>query len=77
MEADLEKGAERTRPWSAPELVDPLPPHLLDRARRVVEAQQNTIAVLAGEQSSVARHLGALRTVPTPHSGSVYLDVIG
>lgn len=77
MEADLHQDIERIHPWTAPDRADPIPPHLLDRARRIVEAQQTAIAVLADEQSSVARHLGALRTVPTPYSGSVYLDVVG
>jgi hypothetical protein len=84
MEADLLRNvdpeeSEEAATWSAPADAGPLPPHLLDRARRIVDAQQTAIAVLAEEQASVARHLAALRTVPSPVTAgrSVYLDVVG
>ncbi|SFN41851.1 hypothetical protein [Mycetocola miduiensis] len=81
MEADLHRSfdPEESLPWTPPADAGPLPEHLFDRARRVYDAQQRAIAALTDEQASVARHLSALRTVPsTAASGrSVYLDVVG
>ncbi|MET0934141.1 MAG: hypothetical protein ABWX56_10530 [Mycetocola sp.] len=81
MESDLARNLdpEQSNAWVPPADAGPLPPHLFDRARRVFDAQQRAIAVLTGEQASVARHLAALRTVPSPAASgrSVYLDVVG
>ncbi|WP_411720325.1 hypothetical protein [Mycetocola sp.] len=81
MEADLARnlGFGQSNAWSPPAGAGPLPAHLFGRARRVVDAQQRAIAVLTEEQASVARHLAALRTVPSPGASgqSVYLDVVG
>lgn len=81
MEAELARDldSEESLSWTPPDDTDPLPAHLFDRARRVFDAQQRAIAVLTDEQASVARHLSALRTVPSAAASgrSVYLDVVG
>jgi hypothetical protein len=81
MEADLTRNfdPEHSGAWVPPAQAGDLPPHLFDRARRVFDAQQRAIAVLTEERATVARHLAALRTVPStgPADQSVYLDVLG
>ncbi|MET0859809.1 MAG: hypothetical protein ABW091_02150 [Microbacterium sp.] len=81
MEADLTRKVDLTQSgaWSPPANAGPLPEHLADRARQIVDAQQRAIASLADDHKSVGRHLAALRTVPStlPEGQSVYLDVIG
>jgi hypothetical protein len=74
---DLDPGQSVT--WAPPADAGPIPAHLFDRARLVIDAQQRAIAELTGEQESVARHLAALRTVPSGAASgrSVYLDVVG
>lgn len=53
-----------------------LPPALGDRARRLQAEQQRTITRLTARQHEVARHLAALRTIPTDAATATpaYLD---
>jgi hypothetical protein len=80
MEADLTGNPDpgQSGAWSAPAGAGPLPPHLFDRAKRVLDAQQRAIALLTEEQASVGRHLAALKTVPSASAAtpSIYLDVV-
>jgi len=64
--------------WSPPVGLGVLPEELLVRAERLLAAQRVSIAELADAQRSTARHLAAVRTVPTRGDDqSVYLDVRG
>jgi hypothetical protein len=53
-----------------------LPPALGDRARRLLAEQQRTITRLTARQREVARHLVALRTIPSASGTATpaYLD---
>ncbi|MGO4228718.1 hypothetical protein AB4Y72_07585 [Arthrobacter sp. YAF34] len=66
LEADLAvalSGVE-PEPWAAPLAPGPIPAELEDRARRVLEAQQESIAILTKNRQVAAAHLEALNSVP-------------
>jgi hypothetical protein len=81
MEADLARALDpgTADGWVPPADAGSIPPHLFERAERVLGAQQRAIARLTSEQEGVAQHLAALRTVPPAGATgqSVYLDVVG
>lgn len=54
----------------------PIPPELIDRAMRVLDARQEAEQILAGNQVTVSRHLGAVNAVPvTENRRTRLLDV--
>ncbi len=68
----------RPAPWALPTGLGPLPDHLADRARALGVAQERTALRLVGIRATAARHLAALRAVPTaPEHSPIYLDVKG
>lgn len=66
-------------PWTPPAGAGPVPPELLERATRVLDAQQETQSLLAKAKADAAAHRNALDSVPgSGHSGhALYLDVRG
>jgi hypothetical protein len=71
-------GRETGSSWSAPAELGTIPPELLDRARAILAAQQETSARLYAHHGATGRHLAALRTVPPGRNErSAYLDVAG
>lgn len=65
--------------WTPPVGLGQLPPELVTRARDVLAQQKRMITRLDEERTATARHLTALRRVPTAQlvERSVYLDVAG
>lgn len=66
-------------PWTAPADVGPVPPELVERAARVLDAQQETQSILTKSRTDAAAHRDALDSVPDAgNSGhAFYLDVRG
>jgi hypothetical protein len=65
--------------WRPPAGLGPLPRELRGRAEALLAAQVKSIAALEFEQNSTARHLAALRTVPSGRDDTrpIYLDTNG
>jgi hypothetical protein len=80
-EADIALAVSGGTPgsWTPPADVGPVPPELLERAARVLDAQQETRAILTRSRDDAAAHRDALDSVPdSGHSGhALYLDVRG
>lgn len=80
-EADIALAVSGGTPasWSPPIDPGPVPPELLERAVRVLDAQQETRSILAKARDDAAAHRDALDSVPdSGHSGhALYLDVRG
>lgn len=81
MEHDLQ-GALATIdpvPWRPPIALGPIPPELMERAARILEAQMHTIRYLEDVRQTTAKHLAAVRAVPATEVGPhpVYFDLIG
>lgn len=81
MEHDLQ-GALATIdpvPWRPPIALGPIPPELMERAARILEAQMHTIRYLEDVRQTTAKHLAAVRAVPAAEPGPhpVYFDLIG
>ncbi|MDH5167768.1 hypothetical protein P5X63_16385 [Microbacterium sp. RD02] len=57
----------------------PLPPHLADRARAVIDRQHAAMERARSELDGLRQHLGAVRRVPAPRppDAPAYLDVDG
>lgn len=66
-----------TEPWAPPPDPGPIPGALQSRAVQILEAQRESIGILARIRADAAAHLGALDSVPdSRHSGhALYLDV--
>ena len=69
--------AHAVLPWTPPD--NPLPAHLAERARRVVERQRAAMDRASAELDGLRQHLGAVRMVPAPRDpdAPAYLDVDG
>lgn len=86
LEADAERilaaepgspDAPEVLPWTAPSA--PLPPHLADRARRVLDLQHSAMTRTRDDLDTLRQHLGAVRLVPGSRRPEepAYLDVDG
>ncbi|MGO4856815.1 hypothetical protein [Arthrobacter sp. 2MCAF14] len=66
-------------PWNPPANAGPLPEELADRARRILDAQQESMAMLGKVRNDALTHLDALSTVPDSQSSArpLFLDVQG
>ncbi|MCX2749068.1 hypothetical protein OOZ51_14765 [Arthrobacter sp. MI7-26] len=66
-------------PWNPPDEARPLPVELADRARRVLDAQLEAMAMLGKVRNDALAHLDALSTVPNTQSTArpLFLDVQG
>jgi hypothetical protein len=66
-------------PWTPPEDLGPLPPELVERGTRVLDAQQETASILTLSRTGAAAQLVALDSIPgSGNSGhALYLDVRG
>lgn len=75
----LAVSGDESEPWSPPARTGPLPEELADRARRILDAQLESMAMLEKARNGARAHLDALSTVPDGQ-GSVrplFLDVQG
>ncbi|WP_167138804.1 hypothetical protein [Diaminobutyricimonas sp. TR449] len=65
--------------WTPPEDLGPIPPELEARARGLLDAQRDAIALMTEQREQIGRHLNAVKSVPSAHDSerSVYLDVTG
>lgn len=65
-------------PWSAPEPATPLPAHLAERARAVLQRQQQLLTTLPEAAARVRRQLGVTRRISSataaPAGPSLYVD---
>ena len=86
LEADLDAAENQlvdgTAPsleqWKLPEGLGRLPDRLINRALAVRERQLRITGFLAEAKDDAARHLAALRSVPSLRTGgALYLDVEG
>lgn len=50
--------------WAPPADLGPIPPELIDRALQLLSARHETELMLAEKQSTVARHLNAVDSIP-------------
>jgi hypothetical protein len=66
-------------PWNPPAEAGPLPAELADRARRVLDAQLESMTMLGKVRNDALVHLDALSTVPDSRSSArpLFLDVQG
>ncbi|GAA5200604.1 hypothetical protein GCM10023346_43020 [Arthrobacter gyeryongensis] len=68
-------------PWNPPVEAEagPLPEELADRARRILDAQLESMAMLGKVRNDALAHLDALSAVPDSQSsaGPLFLDVQG
>jgi hypothetical protein len=66
-------------PWTPQENLGPCPAELVERAARVLDAQQETTSILARSRRAAAAHLDALDSIPgsSISSHALYLDVRG
>lgn len=65
--------------WLPPTDAGPIPAELVTRARTLLVAQERVALELNGALANAAKHLTALRSIPsgTARGTSVYLDVTG
>lgn len=65
--------------WDPPTGMGPIPPELVERARRLAQAQQEAIAALQTAVLAARRQAEYVGSVPTAArtGGAVYLDVAG
>jgi hypothetical protein len=81
VEEDLQRAVAQADPvpWRPPIALGPIPPELVERAARLLEAQLHTIRYLEDVRRTTARHLAAVRSVPAVDSSAhpVYFDLIG
>ena len=68
-------------PWNPPAEAEtgPLPEELADRARRILDAQLESMAMLSKVRNDALAHLDALSAVPDSQSSArpLFLDVQG
>ncbi|MFF1632369.1 hypothetical protein [Leifsonia sp. NPDC058248] len=81
VEEDLQRAVAQIDPvpWRPPIALGPIPPELVERAARLLEAQLHTIRYLEDVRQTTAKHLAAVRSVPPaePSAHPVYFDLIG
>ncbi|MHC6219500.1 hypothetical protein [Arthrobacter sp. MMS24-S77] len=81
LEADIALAVSGGEPvaWDPPAKAGPLPVELADRARQVLDAQQESMAMLGKVRNDALAHLDALSTVPESRSSvrPLFLDVQG
>ena len=65
--------------WTPPEDLGPCPVELTNRALRVLDAQRETVAILAKERHAAGAHLSALTAVQDPRESGhpLFLDIRG
>lgn len=70
---------DEPEPWSPPAEAGPLPEELADRARRILDAQLESMAMLGKARNGARAHLDALSTVPDGQGPArpLFLDVQG
>jgi hypothetical protein len=66
-------------PWNPPAEAGPLPEELAGRARRILDAQLESMAMLGKARNGARAHLDALSTVPDGQGSlrPLFLDVQG
>lgn len=72
------EGATHPVPWRPPIALGPIPPELVERAARILEAQLHAIRYLEDVRQTTARHAAAIDVVhveSAPHP--VYFDLLG
>ena len=80
-EVELQVAVERAThpvPWRPPIALGPIPPELVERAARILEAQLHAIRYLEDVRQTHARHAAAIDSVhveSAPHP--VYFDLLG
>ncbi|MCZ9882642.1 hypothetical protein [Arthrobacter sp. B2a2-09] len=81
LEADfaLAVSGGEPEPWNAPAVAGQLPEELADRARRILDAQLESMAMLGKVRNDAVAHLDALSTVPGSRNSPrpLILDVQG
>ncbi|WAH99088.1 hypothetical protein [Arthrobacter sp. MMS18-M83] len=81
LEADIAEAfaSGEPAPWNPPHEAAPLPVELADRARRILDAQLESMAMLGKVRNDALAHLDALSTVPDTQSTArpLFLDVQG
>jgi hypothetical protein len=81
LEADIALAVSGGEPetWIPPAETGPLPVELADRARRVLDAQLESMTMLSKVRHDALAHLDALSTVPDPQISArpLFLDVQG
>jgi hypothetical protein len=81
VEVDLQRAVAQIDPvpWRPPIALGPIPPELVERAARLLEAQLHTIRYLEDVRQTTAKHLAAVRSVPPAGASAhpVYFDLIG
>lgn len=67
------------QPWVPATDPGPLPPELLERAARVLDAQRETLTILVSTRQDAAEHLEALKAVPGSRGSGhpLLLDALG
>jgi hypothetical protein len=80
-EVELQTAVERAThpvPWRPPIALGPIPPELVERAARILEAQLHAIRYLEDVRQTAARHAAPVDMVhveSAPHP--VYFDLLG
>ncbi len=72
------EGATHPVPWRPPIALGPIPPELVGRAARILEAQLHAIRYLEDVRQTAARHAASVDTIhieSAPHP--VYFDLLG
>ncbi|MFF1572686.1 hypothetical protein ACFVWR_08070 [Leifsonia sp. NPDC058292] len=66
-------------PWHPPSALGPIPAELVERATRLLEAQQHTIRYLEDVRRTTAKHLAAVRSTAQADANAhpVYFDLMG
>lgn len=81
LEADIALAVSGGEPgsWSPPAGSGPLPEELADRARRILDAQLESMAMLGKVRNDALAHLDALSAVPDSQNSvrPLFLDVQG
>lgn len=81
MELDIASAMSGDAPqsWQPPTGLGPVPPHLLDRAKLVLDAQTEAAGLMAKSNAETIKHLQAIDSIPGPQGRShlAFLDVTG
>ncbi|MEW1821127.1 hypothetical protein AB0323_10085 [Arthrobacter sp. NPDC080031] len=81
LETDLAQAVSGGEPgsWSPPAVAGPLPEELVEKARRILDAQLESMAMLGKVRNDALAHLDALSAVPVSQNSvrPLFLDVQG
>lgn len=61
--------------WEPPADPGPIPAYLVHRARKVLDAQRESAAILAAHRVTIGKHLEAVNSVPGGEPQNAVLDV--